>query len=585
MNNMKKLCLNLGIIGALIPVSFSISCSLTNDNNKKNFKEWNLNIEKEKFFSLIKDISGNSLPLFIECNGASFSLQQSFFMSMSNYYNNFNNKNMDDIVVQQVYPATKRFYPDILIRKGIWNGIYNIDKINLDNINNFNLLEGFYFKKDGSLDDEWDKNFEKLLSKFNPKNKKIDYVLTDVDFYELLLRFINDYNNQRKNPLNKIFKHVNRIVIISDGAIHTNVVVPELYRFLKDFSPRDRNTVINRLKSYQNNENEKLTIQDVLDFILLKKFETTKENSNFDFISFVNYDGNVQNSLMLSDNKLWTELTCSTNFVEYSNHLNSDSNKTDFLNVFSLLFTNSNTLEEKFINGYEALDLNKRNAIFLGSSLFTPLDGNFSKTNFSRLQEFDNLRFYVQEEMEKLLAKFPPHEYNLIFKLHPQYGQSKEAAIEYIKLITNNQIKNPIILNPSISLETLIANEYYLYFSNRVEDNFMFKTNNNTEVYEWTTFFGLQATSTTIHTTRLFYETTFNLSPIESSKIIPFFNFPIPKKFHLVNKPLNDNLNNKDYYQENYNQILKIYSPFIPSLVFNDEGLKKYDSIILNFDE
>ena len=249
------------------------------------------------------------------------------------------------------------------------------------------------------------------------------------------------------------------------------------------------------------------------------------------------------------------------------------------------MFTNSSSLEEKFINGFEKLDFHKKNAIFLGSSLFTPLNDNFSNINFSRSQEFTNLRIAVQDEMKNLLKKFPPNEYNIVFKLHPKYGINKDATIEYIKLITNNMIENPIILNPSISLETLISNEYYLYFNNQVNDNFMFNSDEKTKPYEWTTFFGLQATSTTIHTTRLFYETTFNISPSESARVIPFYNFPIPRAFHVVNKPSSDNLDNKDYYQENYDQIMKIYSPFVPSFVFQNEGLKKYDSIILNLEE
>lgn len=168
---------------------------------------------------------------------------------------------------------------------------------------------------------------------------------------------------------------------------------------------------------------------------------------------------------------------------------------------------------------------------------------------------------------------------------HPVFSNENdpknESGINYVKLITNNAIENPLIVNPKIPLETFIANNYYQYEIKNDSSNILFRENDKYKPWEWTTFFGFQATTTTIHTTRVFYQSSFNLSNIETSKLIPFSNFPIPVEFPVVARLEKDEPGN--FYDSNYEQIKKIYQYYNPSLMFNNSQLSIYDSILLNF--
>lgn len=541
------------------------------------------------FLNLINDVSQNNIPLLMEINGASLAIQYSFFISLTNYFHSISEEH--DLIIQQIHPGAwnnNKFNSEVLFQQGIWNKVSDIKDINQTNIGRFNLLSGFYFNKEGGLfDDKWNENFHQIINKFSLNNKKFDYVMTDIDFYEALVR-LRDYNYVN-NPLKHIFKFCNRVIIVSDGAIHTNVVVPELEKFFKNRPVPSRKTTIEKIQDYQKNDSfDELTFDLVLDLILLKNFEIINPNSNYNFINFVNYDNNIRNSLDISDGNVWTELFGSVNFFDYVNLIKHQEQKLIAEKVFSSLFVKEMKIENIIVSGFESFDFKKRNAIFLGSSLFEPLSGVMSLDNFSRLQKFSNLRESVRKTMRQLLSKFPSNEYNVIFKLHPKYGSKTdsnfEIAIAYIRYITDGLIENPIVIDPSIPIETLISYDFGLY-KNKMR-SFIFRENDYYKAYEWTTFFGLQATSTTVHTSRIFYEDAFGLSKEISAKLIPFSNFPIPTDFHLVNKPATDNINNKNYFDENVQQLKKIYGYFAPSIKygkFNDNFLMYFDSIILNF--
>lgn len=548
----------------------------------KSFKIKNFNQDKKYFFNLIKDISSNDIPLIIQARNSSIILQQAFYLSLINYYQNINNpksKNFSVFNYENNSILENRFNASILKENNVWNGVTNIQDFNQDNISNFNLVRGAEIL--WRPYQEFANHINQIKSKFNIQSK-VDFFIDSVRFSELVNDFIR---NPKNSHLSIILKISNRIIVGSEGAAHSNVVIPNLIKNMQQIKLEDRATVIQKLNDYQSGKIETLEKNDLLNLLVLKNFETINENSKFDFINFINYDNNISNSINLKDDMMWNENPFSTNFVEYSKLIEDQDQQQQYLKVFSKLFLNTEfNLENIFVSGLETYDPKKRNAIFLGSSLFQPY-GPTSPTNFSRLQKFPKLTAVVQERMKNLLEKFPPSEFNIIFKLHPVFSNENdpknESGINYVKLITNNAIENPLIVNPKIPLETFIANNYYQYEIKNDTSNILFRENDKYKPWEWTTFFGFQATTTTIHTTRVFYQSSFNLSNIETSKLIPFSNFPIPVEFPVVARLEKDEPGN--FYDSNYEQIKKIYQYYNPSLMFNNSQLSIYDSILLNF--
>lgn len=551
--------------------------------NIKSFELKNINQDKQYFFDLLKDMSTNEIPTIVEARNSSIVLQQAFLIALTNYFQNKSSsdyrKDMLILNIEKTAFSQGRVNEKVLQDNNISRGVDHINNFNEKNITNFNLIEGHNVFHSTS---NFIKQYERIFSKFNI-NSKFDYYLDTERFGAWLNEF---FENPRNSKLAYILKRCNRIIIGTEGASHTNAVVPNIIQKMRLLQLKEREVIIQKLKDYQEGKIDSLSTNDLLNLIVLKNFEATKENSNFDFITFINYDNNISNSIDIVDNMMWNEYPFSTNFVEYKNVIQNLENQKKFLNIFNQLFLNTEfSLENIFVNGLNQYDPKKRNVIFLGSSLFKPLNGIISPSNFSRLQKFPKLKEIVNNTMKKLLEKFPSNEFNIIFKLHPEFGIESdiknEIGTNYVKLITNNVIENPIIINSKISIETFIASSYYQYEIKNNQKNILFRENEKYKPWEWTTFFGLQATTTSLHTTRIFYQSSFNLSSDEVANLIPFSNFPIPKEFPVVNRLDRDVPGN--YYDANLEQIKKIYSYYDPSIMFNDLNLSIYDSIPLNF--
>ena len=190
--------------------------------------------------------------------------------------------------------------------------------------------------------------------------------------------------------------------------------------------------------------------------------------------------------------------------------------------------------------------------------------------------------------MKTLLEKFPINEYNVIFKLHPRFAPSSDSSINneiaknYIKLITNNEIENPIVINSEIPIETLLSVDYFNHINN--EKSYFFNQTSKFKSYEQTTFFGLQATTSSLHSSKIFYQSTFNLTKEQVELLIPFNNFPIPKYFKIINREEQDIDENTNYYEQNLDRLKKMYQYVSPSIKYNNSNLKKYDSLITEFE-
>lgn len=554
----------------------------------KTFNYENQNEKLKYFKNCLKDMSSNNIPSIIQIRNASLPVQQAFYISLVNYFNNGGNYDQSILLFGEEVISQNRFNENVLINNNICKGYEKLENINNTNNKLYLLRNEEINRIDGLETKVWLKYYSNIFKKFNYANKKVDFVIDDLDFLDMIEEYTINYKNSK---LDFILKHANRILIITDGNAHVNSVIPKLYNLMSNVKVRSNDENIKTLEEYQKGKINNLSQNDLMNLLLIKNYESSKGKSDFNFIDFINFDSNIKNSLNLDDDQFWNEINFSTNFVDYGDIVD---NKEEFLDIFSKLFMDSNlNMESLFVNGLNSYDPNKRNAIFIGSSLFLPFGGvsSMSENDFSRLQSLPNLRKVIQDKMKSFLEKYPPSEYNIIFKLHPAFSKSfdtkNQIAINYVNLITNGLIKDPIILSPSIPLETLISNDYYIYSNgggskNRIT-NFIFKENEKYKPYEWTTFFGLQASTTAIMTTRIFYQNTFNLTKYQSAEIVPFSNFGIPKEYRLTKRIDEDINSSTNWYNDNVEVIKNLYSPYNPSLFYSTKELEEYDSIVLNF--
>ncbi len=544
------------------------------------FSQYDLLSDQKYFYDFIKDSCNNGIPTIGFIRNASLISQQAFYIGLINYYNNYNESSLLD--------STYWFG---------WNELWSQNKINFDVLINNNIIDGnfefsyefepknFNIFKSNDMYSDNEFNTDKIIEYFSLILKKNN--VDKFDFVTDEIHFLKMFKNFDQNFFNFIFKHANRILIMSDGANHTNDTVPYLSNILRNHKPISREETINMLDEFISGKRTNLSKEDILNLLLLKNYEQINPNSQFNFIQFINYDANIFNTLNLKDSVRWNESAFSTNFITYQDIITNSENKEKYLKIFTSLFLDIDvSLENIFVNGVSEYDPSKKNAIFIGSSLFKPISGEVTPDNFSRLENMPDVLNEVQTTFLKFLKKYPPDKYNIIFKLHPVFSNKDDvehlAAINYVKQISNNMISNPIIVNSSIPLESWIAFDYYNYFANNKETpSILFKSS---EPETWTTFFGFQATSTTIQTTRIFYQTAFNIDKYRVSELIPFYNFPIPKLFPVV-KRLDSNNSSYNYEFENIQQIRKIYDPYCPSIHFDLPILEKYDSIILNLEQ
>lgn len=560
-------------------INSSNECIEFNSDSIKTFNQYNLIEDQKYFFNFLKDASINKIPTIGFIRNASLLIQQVFYIALTNYFLNSNNESILDSTywfgMNDIWDQNRLHFTS-LIDNHIWNGECEFNPEFSPQLLNLFKANDLY-NDNMSNTDKIIETFSSILNKLNVD--KFDLVVDDI-------WFVNFIKKANQNFKDFIFRHVNRILVMSDGANHSNSTIPYLVDNLRNINPMPKVDTINMFNNFLTNPDINISNNDIFNLLLLKKYEVINLNSNFDFIHFINYDANIFNSININDDLRWNESAFSTNFVDYSNLINNVEQKNEFLNVYSNLFFNYDlSYNNIFINGSDQYDSNKKNAIFIGSSLFKPLKGPVTPDNYSRLTFMPNVLHEVQNTLQTFLNKYPPSEYNIIFKLHPVFSNADDpqnlGAINYVKLITNNQITNPIIVNSSIPLESWISIDYYNYFTNNSSlPSIIFKSD---QPQNWTTFFGLQATTTTIQTTRLFYQSTFNLNKEIVANQIPLSNFPIPKYFPVVKRLESDN-NSINYTDDNLKQILKIYEPYCPSVHFDIPQLVPYDSIVLNFE-
>ena len=326
-----------------------------------------------------------------------------------------------------------------------------------------------------------------------------------------------------------------------------------------------------------------MTKNDIYNLLLLEE----KIDSKFDFIHLVHYDSSYANNLftdktdqngnfieLLDEKNKWKVSSVSLNVLDYANLLKDQSKKSAFINSFDEAFFVDDKSELFVSLDKDNFDPKKKTAIFIGSSLFSPqITRNHEVTS---LEEFTNLREYVQNSFNQFLTKYPQDEYNIVFKHHPVY--SAEDSVKLTQIYTNNQIKIPNVINSRIPFEYLLSSE--LAKVQKGEESILFFKNGKQEIEPKFKLFGFQATTSLIHTTRLFLETSLKISHDEIEKVISFDDFLVPTLFDVIEKPIFDP---KKYnkFESNRKKIENSYRFFNPSQ-WNSEISNENDRFLFN---
>lgn len=568
------------LLGGVLSCIPTVSCNSI--NLAVETKNKNVDDSLIYFRDYIKETSNNNLPTLDITRAASICTQISLFIHLgnllvrkeSNTLNNFNDANFFFM------PSNGFNRENIINHLSSFtnpNFDYNIDNLNSSNIAPLNILAEP--NNDGLLRDI--NNIKKYINKIKQitGSTQIDFSIEEILFKDIVTQALE---NPKDSVLEYIIKNANKIIVYSEGAWHTKYTVPWLIGLLKD-NVLDKTRAINSLEAIKN-DTASLDVQTIKDLFQLNSFEINGTPHN-DFIHYVHYDASYGENLNYiytpkKDYNFYNVTSYSTNFTYYGDTLfTKPTIKNEFLSLYSLCFMGNNSFKNMIVNGYNSYDPKKKNLIFIGSSLFKPLNSN---SNESRLVHMPNILKYVRKTFDEILAPYNLDEYNVIFKLHPIF--KNEQALNYVRLITNNKIKDPIILTPSIPLEVIVSNDYYKYTLNKdntkTEDNFIFKGNSD-EVINHTKFIGFQATTTSFHVLRKFYQYTFGLDKFQAANIISFENFPIPQLFPIVSFLTQDN-SSKNYYNDNLKELSSIYKYYNLSELLNDQKLTSYDNFIIN---
>ena len=575
----------------------SDSSLLVNQKNQQT-KTFDLKSDSQYFFDFIKWVNLQSNQIVMLNWSASLPYEQEMFIAMLNFLNK--SPNLLTIFQEEKSRKNPRYDLDKLVSENIIN-VLNPNADQPDQITN-ELDQS----KINVLFDQWDSKYNSQINTehFGPTldylnqrtpNQKINIVMTDMFFTDIFRDFRADIND----PLIQILRHANSLLLVSDGQGHIGKAVQEvLYPFVTsaEFKKQDRKTVENNLKIVQTGSDDQitnLTKNDIYNFLLLD--HALGDQKQFDFIHFLHYDASYRNNLftsqidkngnhtqLIDEQSKWKVSSVSLNAWEYTKLL-TDQNQTNIDKFIKLLdqafFVDINKEEDLFVNLNQdqndpwAFDPKKKNAIFIGSSLFSPIKELGHKV--SSLEQFVNLREYVQASFDQFFKQYPLDEYNILFKHHPIYNP--ENAIELTKIYTNNKIKNPNILKPNIPFEYLLSSEFTKAKANKTN---LFFTNVNGKIEPKFKLFGLQSTTSVIHTTRVFLESSLDLSLEQISQLISFEDFPVATLFDVIDKPKFDQ-KKFDKYESNKAKIENTYKFFNTTQWTKDPNMLKQEDRFL----
>ena len=553
--------------------------------------------ESQKYFlDYIQWLNDQNDPIALLNVSASLPYQEALFIAMVNQFNG--GKNQLTMIQEEKFRDSPRYDIDKLMAKN--NSPINV--LNSDKDQPSKIINEINQDKINILYDQRDPNaiipqsksqvaedhiapILNYLIESAKNHDKINAVVPDIYFMQLFDAFSPSVNN----PLIQLLSKAKSILLTTDGNGHiVKVVENGLLKFVlsPEFNRQSEQTIKENLKNIQDLNAEKiskLTKNDIYNLLLLEE----KIDSKFDFIHFVHYDSSYANNLfsnktdqngnfieLLDEDKKWKVSSVSLNVLDYANLLKDQSKKAAFIKSFDEAFFVDDKSELFVSLDQDNFDPKKKTAIFIGSSLFSPqITRNHEVTS---LEEFTNLREYVQNSFNQFLTKYPQDEYNIVFKHHPVY--SAEDSVKLTKIYTNNQIEIPNVINSRIPFEYLLSSE--LAKAQRGEESILFFKNSKQKIEPKFKLFGFQATTSLIHTTRLFLETSLKISHDEIEKVISFDDFLVPTLFDVIEKPIFDP---KKYnkFESNRRKIENSYRFFNPSQWNSDIGTEN-DRFLFN---
>ncbi len=537
-----------------------------------NLRNTNFNLKESQqyFFDYINYLTKSDNPILIVERNASLSCQQSIYLILSNYFNNIKKDNPNILIdiVPMIFdtPSSQRFNIELLKKYNMVNVIQNtIDNTKIN----------FSFTNNNDMSQNLDINNNIDLIRQSSKDG-INFVINDLDFY----RFISAKQSfNQDDTIFKIIKNANTICLTCDGNAQINEIVPFFEKFLNSnqFKKYDDQSTMKLINDIESGYRDSFNLNDLINMMLIR----ASVDNKFNFIHMLNFDSSYINNMSINNAPISDELkynvsSFSFNPEDYAkNCLNNNQYFEQYIKLFSALFylMDEEGNDSIFISNGNLIDNNKPMMMFVGSSLFRPFSKESDKYDpnmISRLEVFPNLRKAVQKTFDMFLEKFPVDKYNIIFKHHPAFN--KEEAIGLTKIYTSNKINEPIIINPRIPLEALVASEYAKLFTHQT--SFLFKEKDNYDTAF--SLFGLQATTTTIATTRLFFESTFNLTPRQTAQKISLQNFPIPSLYDLVLLENEDPTQNNKF-NKNIKTVRNIYKYWNYSQAFNKKNEIDHD--------
>ncbi|QIW61959.1 hypothetical protein [Mycoplasmopsis gallinacea] len=408
-------------------------------------------------------------------------------------------------------PGTQRFDLEYLTSK--FKPVYDFKKHQW-NINDGRILTIDNTKYINNIDNSYDTFFKSVNEIETYLKPYLDAGINKFDFYLPALSLVSLENEKLKNW---IFKHANKIVLLSDGNAQQVYFLTDYKKWvLKQSKFYTKKELITKWNRFQNDKNLNKTLIDYHHFLQLDE-KVKIFNLERGYIDKFNKE-------MDSINKSWAKIKIEqyplnpyeiTNMVEFAN---GNDFVSDFLKVNKVP---NGTFLDFIMQGREHYDPNKKNLIFMGSSLFRK-----DKNGKWRIDQ--NKRTYkeIQDYFAKMKKLYPPSKYNWFFKLHASYD--KKIAKEYISFLLGEDTDQiAIILDPNVAWELMLSNDLN---NIKINQSILFDQNGDSK----TTLHGIQATTTTILTTMSLLNTNLNWDKEKIKTFVSFRNFPISNTFNLI---------------------------------------------------
>ncbi|MBN4084431.1 hypothetical protein [Mycoplasma sp. CSL10166] len=363
------------------------------------------------------------------------------------------------------------------------------------------------------------------------KENKFNVVIPDISFTGL-----------RPDAREYLLKHAKKIVIISDGNAQLAKFIPEYFYYVSNKKePED----IKNIEQAFDTKNG------------INKFNAREYYRLKEKVKIFNFQGNYSVSLNKIFDKLgksWAKINVnsyptSLNKLEKEGWLKGTDYLKDILIVNNLMKNSTDStpksLKDLMILNSDKYDANKKNMVFMGSSLFR----NGAYLENKKLRDKAIAYFAKIEEL------YPRSEYNYLFKLHPYY--KPDQSLNYVKmLLGKDDVSDYIILDPSVSWENMLSLDYS-NLENNSGESVLFKRSNG-KIIPNMKLFTLQATTTVLMSTMQFIEQTLDgYDSLDSKReVVDPSIIPLNEEINIINRK---NEEKKDYYKINYNNLYGIY--------------------------